>query len=168
MRALGISDLPPAMETGRVEVLLKFLRKALTAKRYLIKSQIVSSLKDKVDIATLTRACIGTSPAAPTAAVYQRITLFRSIALELNKTGSLTPDGGDESKDESKDKFWPEVDSQLAVYYQVMGPAERQVMHEVTYREDLATYGEPDNTIPLTLMQDVEGWLTTLNKAREK
>ncbi|KAJ6611048.1 hypothetical protein B0H10DRAFT_2057884 [Mycena sp. CBHHK59/15] len=168
MRALGISDLPPAMETGRVEVLLKFLSKALTAKRYLIKSQIVSSLKDKVDIATLTRACIGTSPAAPTAAVYQRIALLRSIALELNKTGSSTPDGGDESKDESKDKFWPEVDSQLAVYYQVMGPAERQVMYEVTYREDLATYGEPDNTIPLTLMQDVEGWLTTLNKAMEK
>ncbi|KAJ6631672.1 hypothetical protein B0H10DRAFT_1979731 [Mycena sp. CBHHK59/15] len=140
MRALGISDLPPAMETGRVEVLLKFLSKALTAKRYLIKSQIVSSLKDKVDIATLTRACID---------------------------GEFDPDGGDESKDESKDKFWPEVDSQLAVYYQVMGPAERQVMYEVTYREDLATYGEPDNTIPLTLMQDVEGWLTTLNKAME-
>ncbi|KAJ7939127.1 hypothetical protein B0H13DRAFT_2300865 [Mycena leptocephala] len=168
MRVLGISDLPPAMETGRVEVLLKFLSKALTGKRYHIKSQIVSSLKDKVDIATLTRACIGTSPAAPTVAVYQRIALLRSIALELNKTGSSTPDGGDESKDESKDKFWPEVDSQLAVYYQIMGPAERQVMYEATYREDLATYGEPDNTIPLTLMQDVEGWLTTLNKAMEK
>jgi hypothetical protein len=41
-------------------------------------------------------------------------------------------------------------------------------MFEATYREDLAIYGEPDNTIPLTLMQDVEGWLTTLNKAMEK
>jgi hypothetical protein len=40
MRALGISDLPPAMETGRVEVLLKFLSKALTGKRYHIKSQV--------------------------------------------------------------------------------------------------------------------------------
>ena len=43
-----------------------------------------------------------------------------------------------------------------------------QRMYEATYREDLAIYGEPDNTIPLTLMQDVEGWLTTLNKAMEK
>ncbi|KAJ7920516.1 hypothetical protein B0H13DRAFT_2319419 [Mycena leptocephala] len=157
MRALGISDLPPAMETGRVEVLIKYLSKALTAKRYHIKSQIVSSIKDKVDIATLTRACIGTSPAAPTVAVYQRIALLRSIAAESNKTGSPTPEGGDDSKDESKDKFWPEVDSQLAVYYQIMGPAERQVMYDAIYREDIATYGEPDNAIPLTLMQDVDG-----------
>lgn len=37
MRALGVSDLPPAMETGRVEVLIKVLNKALTNKRYQIK-----------------------------------------------------------------------------------------------------------------------------------
>jgi hypothetical protein len=39
MRALGISDLPPA-KTGRVEVLIKYLSKALTGKRYHIKSQV--------------------------------------------------------------------------------------------------------------------------------
>ncbi|KAJ7811520.1 hypothetical protein B0H13DRAFT_2448054 [Mycena leptocephala] len=168
MRALGISDLPLAMETGRVEVLIKFLSKALTTKRNHIKTQIVSSIKDKVDIATLTRACIGTSPAVPTAAVYLRIALIRSIVVELNKTGSTSVGAGDEPKDDSKDKFWPEVDKNIAIYYQTMNPAERQIMFEAIYREDIVSYGEPDNKIPLTLMQDVEGWLTTLNKAMEK
>ncbi|KAJ7878962.1 hypothetical protein B0H13DRAFT_2278936 [Mycena leptocephala] len=157
IHALSISDLPPAMETGRVEVLNKFLSKALTTKRNHIKTQIVSSIKDKVDIATLTRTCIGTSPAVPTAAVYQRITLIRSIVVELNKTGSSTSVGaGDEPKDDSKDK---KTNIQLT---------ERQSLFEATYREDIVSYGEPDNTIPLTLMQDIEGWLTTLNKAMEK
>jgi hypothetical protein len=45
---------------------------------------------------------------------------------------------------------------------------EPQSMFEAIYREDIVSYGEPDNKIPLTLMQDVEGWLTTLNKAMEK
>ncbi|KAJ6620124.1 hypothetical protein B0H10DRAFT_2216172 [Mycena sp. CBHHK59/15] len=169
MRALGISDLPPAMETGRVEVLMKFLGKSLTTKCYHIKHQIFSTLTgDKVDIATLTRACIGTSAAVPTAALYQRIALLCSIAFEFKRSGKSTTEGGDDAKDDSKDKFWPEVDSQLAVYHQTMCAAERRVMYEATYRDDILTHGEPDHTIPLTLMQDVEAWLTTLNKAMEK
>ncbi|KAJ7863908.1 hypothetical protein B0H13DRAFT_2281979 [Mycena leptocephala] len=144
------------------------LSKALTTKRNHIKTQIVSSIKDKVDIATLTRACIGTSPAVPTAAVYLRIALIRSIVVELNKTGSTSVGAGDEPNDDSKDKFWPEVDKNIAIYYQTMNLAERQIMFEAIYREDIVSYGKPDNKIPLTLMQDVEGWLTTLNKAMEK
>ncbi|KAJ7899601.1 hypothetical protein B0H14DRAFT_2556658 [Mycena olivaceomarginata] len=160
MRALGISDLPLTMETGRVEVLIKFLSKALTTKRNHIKTQIVSSIKDKVDIATLTRACIGTSPAVPTAAVYLRIALIRSIVVELNKTGSTSVGAGDEPKTTPRTSF-----GRRKTNIQLTEP---QSMFEAIHREDIVSYGEPDNKIPLTLMQDVEGWLTTLNKATEK
>ncbi|KAJ7030648.1 hypothetical protein C8F04DRAFT_1236456 [Mycena alexandri] len=167
MRELGVSDLPPAMETGRVDVLLKFLNKALTTKRYQIKYHLFGSLlaDEKVDIATLTRSCLGTSPAVPTAALYQRIALLRSIALEFKNSGKAT--GGDDAKDDSKDKFWPEVDSRLAAYHQ-MTPGDRQVLYEMAYREDITSHGETDKTIPITLMQNVETWLQTLNTAMEK
>ncbi|KAJ7504033.1 hypothetical protein B0H11DRAFT_2353041 [Mycena galericulata] len=165
MRALGVADMPPSMETGRCEVLMKVVGKALINKRYHIKNQIFASLTgDSVDIATLTRNCIGTSSAKATAALYQRIAFLRKIAVE-HKSVSIPE--ADAVKDDAKDKFWPAVDAQLAVY-QHLGVAQQQVMFEAAYRKDVETYGQPDNTIPLTLMQDVDAWLTTLNMAMEK
>ncbi|KAF8198374.1 hypothetical protein K438DRAFT_1933682 [Mycena galopus ATCC 62051] len=75
MRVLGISGLPPPMETGRCEVVTDCIGGALTNKRHSIKTTIFGplSVAKKVDIAKLTRACIGTSSAKPTAALYQRI-----------------------------------------------------------------------------------------------
>lgn len=40
MRMLAVADLPPAMETGRCEVLYKCIGKALTDKRCVIKTQV--------------------------------------------------------------------------------------------------------------------------------
>ncbi|KAJ6564271.1 hypothetical protein B0H19DRAFT_1140662 [Mycena capillaripes] len=172
MRMLSVADLPPSLETGRCEVLMKVINRALIAKRYHIRAQVhLTSLisPTPVDIATLTRACISNSLARPTAALYQRIAFIRSIALTHKaKTGSkaLAPDGA-EAKDDSKDQFWLAVDDQLTVY-QTLSASDRQVMFDAIYREDVQNYGPPDNTIPLTLMQDVEAWLTTLNMAMEK
>lgn len=42
MRMLGVADMPPSMETGRCELLLACLGKALTDKRYHIKFQVPS------------------------------------------------------------------------------------------------------------------------------
>ncbi|KAJ7030577.1 hypothetical protein C8F04DRAFT_1365746 [Mycena alexandri] len=167
MRELGVADLPASMETGCVDVLLKFSNKALTTKHYHIKYHLFASLigDEKVDLATLTRSCIGTSPAVPTAALYQHIALLRSIALKFKNSGKTTDI--DDAKDNSKDKFWPEVDSRLATYHQ-MTPGNRQVLYEMAYREDIATHGETDKTIPITLMQNVESWLQTLSTAMEK
>ncbi|KAJ6559656.1 hypothetical protein B0H19DRAFT_1145579 [Mycena capillaripes] len=171
MRMLNVEDLPSSLETGRCEVLMKVINRALIAKRYHIKAQIVTSLisTTRVDIAALTRACIGNSPTKPTAALYQRIAFIRSIAVDHKaKMGakSLAPDGA-EAKDDSKDRFWVAVDDELAVYH-TLSASERQVMFDAIYREDVKIHGPPDNTIPLTLMQDVEAWLTTLNMAMEK
>ncbi|KAJ6538142.1 hypothetical protein B0H19DRAFT_1181806 [Mycena capillaripes] len=169
MRMLSVADLPPSLETGRCEVLMKVINRALIAKRYHIRAQISASLisPTPVDIATLTRACISNSLARPTAALYQRIAFIVSDA-SPQKTGSkaLAPDGA-EAKDDSKDQFWLAVDDQLTVY-QTLSASDRQVMFDAIYREDVQNYGPPDNTIPLTLMQDVEAWLTTLNMAMEK
>ncbi|KAF7324218.1 hypothetical protein MSAN_02534000 [Mycena sanguinolenta] len=183
MRSLGVSDMPPAYETGRCDVLLKVLGKALTDKRYLIKTAIMESLSgSKVDIATLTRTCIGTSPAQPTAALYQRIAFLRSVAVsysEANPTKKKkpsrprppVPEGqasdqpaqpDDFEKENVKDKekddgFWKAVDDQLAVYYiDSFTSADRQRLWDTKYQADVRLYGPVDNTLPITLMADLE------------
>ncbi|KAF7375545.1 hypothetical protein MSAN_00442700 [Mycena sanguinolenta] len=178
MRSLGVSDMPPAYETGRCDVLLKVLGKALTDKRYLIKTAIMESLSgSKVDIATLTRTCIGTSPAQPTAALYQRIAFLRSVAVsysEANPTKKKKPTQPDDfEKENVKDKekddgFWKAVDDQLAVYYiDSFTSADRQRLWDTKYQADVRLYGPVDNTLPITLMADLEGWLSTVNTAME-
>ncbi|KAJ6456979.1 hypothetical protein C8R45DRAFT_1110757 [Mycena sanguinolenta] len=194
MRLLGVSDMPPSHETGRCDVLIKVLGKALTDKRYHIKNAITESLSGKkVDIATLTRTCIGTSPAQPTAALYQRIAFLRSVvvsyseanpkrkkkastprapsALAAEAPASDAPEQADSEKENTKDKddgFWKAVDDDLAVYYSDSFTAgERQILWDCKYQDDLKLYGPVDNTIPITLMTNLENWLTTLNTAME-
>jgi hypothetical protein len=158
MRALGISDLPLAMETGRVEVLIKFLSKALTTKRNHIKTQVCASMAC-IPILILVSDCFVNQRQGRYCDLDTRLYWYipgrahcrclsthrtyckhhiivnililiifqRSIVVELNKTGSTSVGAGDEPKDDSKDKFWPEVDKNIAIYYQTMNPAERQM-----------------------------------------
>ncbi|KAF7351462.1 hypothetical protein MSAN_01578300 [Mycena sanguinolenta] len=171
MRSLGVSDMPPAYETGRCDVLLKVLGKALTDKRYLIKTAIMESLSgSKVDIATLTRTCIGTSPAQPTAALYQRIAFFAQRRCQASDQPAQPDDFEKENvKDKEKDDgFWKAVDDQLAVYYiDSFTSADRQRLWDTKYQADVRLYGPVDNTLPITLMADLEGWLSTVNTAME-
>ncbi|KAJ7140291.1 hypothetical protein C8R43DRAFT_1018169 [Mycena crocata] len=157
MRMLGVLDLPPPSETGRCEVVLKCIGKALTDKRHYIKSQIFASLSPaedgvKVDIAKLTRSCISNSPVQPTVAMYQRLALIRSVATDLK-------DG---------ENFWATVDKQLNIYYQNFSPSERKTFFEMHYNTDVANHGAADKEIPITLMKDMESWLSTVDMVLEK
>ncbi|KAJ7622955.1 hypothetical protein B0H17DRAFT_1219130 [Mycena rosella] len=171
MRTLGIADLPPTMETGRCAVLAKVIGKALTDQRHHIKCQIFLTLavnlekdKEKVDIAKLTRLCIGTSSAKATAGLYQRIAFMREVAVEYKKGGgSATGKAGDDSKDD----FWPVVDAKLLVLAQVT-PEQRQLHFDMIYRDDLKKYGAVDNTIPVTPVKDLDAWLVSMNTAMSK
>ncbi|KAJ7122382.1 hypothetical protein C8R44DRAFT_876680 [Mycena epipterygia] len=164
MRMLGVTDMPPSMETGQFDLLLTCLSKALTEKRYHIKLQLFMSLiGEKVDIATLTRSCIGTSQAKATAAVYQR--LVPSVEFKATPPKDVESPA---AKSTGSDQFWAFVDARLTEYHNEFNAAERQVMFEVMYRDDLEAHGQPDSKIPLTLMHDVEAWLTTLNMAMER
>ncbi|KAJ7644881.1 hypothetical protein FB45DRAFT_300554 [Roridomyces roridus] len=169
MRAMGVKDLPPAMETGRVAVLAKVIGKALTDKRFEIKSQVVKSLEGKENpsnIAALTRACIGSATSVkPTAALYQRIAIIRSVAVKNMDAATATSKPGEDSKD----KFWPLVDQRLETWRKSLtAPGALQGMYAKTYDEDVAKYGAPDAGIAVTAMKDVESWLVTLSGAMEK
>lgn len=98
MRQLNVSDLPAPQDLGRRELVLEIIGKALTNGRHALKSEvsnsvvdnpdynipirnineIVKGLEDKKDIATLTKACIGTSKAKASAALYIRIAFIVS------------------------------------------------------------------------------------------
>ncbi|KAJ6532309.1 hypothetical protein DFH09DRAFT_1408419 [Mycena vulgaris] len=166
MRTLGVADMPPSMETGRCEVLNKCIGKALTDKRYHIKQQIFPTLvdgSDKVDIATLTRACIGTSPVKPTAGMYQRVAFMRSVALQYKlEGGSATGKPADDAKDD----FWPVVDAQLMVLG-ALSAEERQILFDMTYRDDLKIYSPVNKALPITATKDLDAWLVTINSAME-
>ncbi|KAJ7501226.1 hypothetical protein B0H11DRAFT_1908533 [Mycena galericulata] len=167
MRTLQVKDLPPAMETGRCDVVLKYIGKALTDKRFLIKKQIFVSLngKEKVDIAKLTRLCISASPARPTLPMYQRIAFLRSIAVQFKKDG-VKDTAGKPGTDDAGDSFWNAVDNKLAKYHKSYPIKEDiQLMWEKHYREDLAENGLPDASIPITEARNLDAWLKTLNDA---
>ncbi|KAJ7442084.1 hypothetical protein B0H11DRAFT_2251709 [Mycena galericulata] len=158
MRTLQVKDLPPAMETGRCDVVLKYIGKALTDKRFLIKKQIFTSLngKEKVDIAKLTRLCISASPARPTLPMYQRIAFLDGVKDTVGKPGT----------DDAGDSFWNAVDNKLAKYHKSYPIKEdRQLMWEKHYREDLTENGLPDASIPITEARNLDAWLKTLNDA---
>ncbi|KAJ6625359.1 hypothetical protein B0H10DRAFT_2212029 [Mycena sp. CBHHK59/15] len=173
MRLIGIMELPPASETGRCDVVLACISKALTEWRCHIKTQMNKTLQlmpsaaDKengttppIDIASLTRNCIGSSSAKATAALYQRMAFIRLCAVELKETP--TPIAADE-------KFWHIVDEKLALWRQAFPIKENlQLMFDKAYNDDKKTFGEPDSKIPITMMKDLESWLTTLDNGLEK
>ncbi|KAJ7133712.1 hypothetical protein C8R43DRAFT_1133250 [Mycena crocata] len=171
MRMLGVMDLPPPSETGRCEVVLKCIGKALIDRRHLIKSQIFASLaigKDgtrvNIDIAKLTRSCISASPVQPTVAMYQRIAFIRQVAADfLNKASSPTS-----AKSSAADEnFWLAVDNQLALLKN-LSALERKTLCEIHYTTDIELYGAADSEIPITLMKDMQSWLTTVDMVLEK
>ncbi|KAI0915349.1 hypothetical protein AcV5_003844 [Taiwanofungus camphoratus] len=107
MRELNVADLSPASETGWCDVIIACIGKGLTDWRCHVKNQIIKSVQEKEnarDIATLTHACIGSSKAKPTAAVYLRLAFLRHI---VHATTNESVNGKDD------DKFWVTVDKVL-------------------------------------------------------
>ncbi|KAJ7112276.1 hypothetical protein C8R44DRAFT_741965 [Mycena epipterygia] len=124
MRMLGVTDMPSSMETGRCDLLLTCLSKALTDKWYHIKLQLFMSLiGEKVDIATLTRSWIVTSQAKATAAVYQRLAFLRSLAVEFKATPPKDVESP-AAKSTGSDQFWAFVDARLTEYHNEFNAAE--------------------------------------------
>ncbi|KAJ7718671.1 hypothetical protein B0H16DRAFT_1897606 [Mycena metata] len=170
MRTVGVAQLPPTFETGRCEVLNKVLGKACIDKRCHIKTEVSKSIADsnvKVDIATLTRSCIGASPVKASAALYQRIAFIRKVAVECQEAAAALPDVAGGTKTAKEDAFWLEVDKKLALWRLTFSPSQMQIMVEKIYSEDITAYGDADAAIPITAMRDLEDWLATLNKTME-
>ncbi|KAJ6626543.1 hypothetical protein B0H10DRAFT_2429896 [Mycena sp. CBHHK59/15] len=169
MRALGISELPPTRETGRCEVVKAIVQKGLTEWRCHVKTCVFNALIDaksndldkenaKIgkDIATLTRACIGSAPTKATANLYQQIAFIRLCARESK----------DKSTGKNEDaKFWKAVDTKLALYRKVAPTEEMfRILMNKNCETDKETYGPPDSVIPITELQDMEDWLTKLHE----
>ncbi|KAJ7767827.1 hypothetical protein B0H16DRAFT_1716738 [Mycena metata] len=158
MRTVGVAQLPPTFETGRCEVLNKVLGKACIDKRCHIKTEVCKSIADsniKVDIATLTRSCIGASPVKASAALYQRIAFIRKVAAECQEAAAALPDVAGGTRTAKEDAFWLEVDKKLVF------------MMEKIYSDDVAAYGDADAAIPIAAMREMEDWLSALNKTME-
>ncbi|KAL0064674.1 hypothetical protein AAF712_008372 [Marasmius tenuissimus] len=89
MRKLGVAELPPPHETGRLAVITKSINRSFTDMRYLIKLKIGQSIYDDegsyqpTDVGTLLHGCIGTTRAPPLATALARMAFLRSIWLEL-------------------------------------------------------------------------------------
>ncbi|KAJ7044280.1 hypothetical protein C8F04DRAFT_1250223 [Mycena alexandri] len=128
MRTVGVAQLPPTFETGRCEVLNKVLGKACIDKRCHIKTEVSKSIADskvKVDIATLTRSCIGASPVKASAALYQRIAVrWLPICQEV---AAALPDVAGGTKTAKEDAFWLEVDKKLALWRLTFSPSQMQM-----------------------------------------
>ncbi|KAJ7148431.1 hypothetical protein C8R43DRAFT_1129074 [Mycena crocata] len=126
----------------------------LTQYRCHVKITIYKALDEgekATDIATLTRTCIGTLHTKPTAILYQRIAFIRSCARECKENN--TPDS----------HFWKEVDKKLSIYHKSATGAEGlQILFKDVYDKDLNRYGQADALIPITQMQHVEDWLTSM------
>ncbi|KAJ7456617.1 hypothetical protein FB451DRAFT_1511725 [Mycena latifolia] len=165
MRTCQIAELPPSKETGRCEAVKAIIISGLTQVRCHIKACVFKALKEHapggstddksvVDIATLTRSCIGNAPAKPTARLYQRVAFIRLCARECKATST------------SEAKFWKEVDSKLATYRKVAVTKEAlQILYNANYEDDKKLYGPPDAAIPTATMHDMEDWLATLQEA---
>ncbi|KAJ7292774.1 hypothetical protein C8J57DRAFT_1457161 [Mycena rebaudengoi] len=158
MRLLNTADLPPVNETGRVAMVITCINKGLTDWRCHVKSAVWATLPDVSsadkenrggqDIATLTRACIASTPAKATAILYQRIALIRECACKCV-----------EGKKNEK-KFWQQVDIELALRRKVgTAPETAQILAEATYENDKKIYGIPDAAIPLTTLVKLHAWL---------
>ncbi|KAJ6612615.1 hypothetical protein B0H10DRAFT_1952180 [Mycena sp. CBHHK59/15] len=165
MRAIGVAEIPPPSETGRCDIVIQCLSKSLTDWRCQVKTLVFKSFtvaatenekSPSRDIASLTRACIGTSSAKPTAPLYQRIAFIRHCAATSSKEKA--------GSGKNEDNFWHEVDEKLALWRKTSPVEENmQILFDNTYSTDKTLYGEPDCKIPLTLMKDLDAWLCTVN-----
>ncbi|KAJ7182594.1 hypothetical protein C8R43DRAFT_940722 [Mycena crocata] len=55
------------------------------------------------------------------------------------------------------------LDKQLNMYYKNFSPSERKTFFEMHYNTDVANHGAADKEIPITLMKDMESWLSTVD-----
>ncbi|KAF8149830.1 hypothetical protein B0H34DRAFT_678790 [Crassisporium funariophilum] len=138
-------------------MVLELIGKALTAGRYTLKSKIVKGLEGKKDIATLTEACIGSSKAKASVALYIHMAF---IQREWKKF--LVAKGTGTVKD---DTFWIQVDNELKEMRAKYNTSHKlQIAHEVIYEQDKAEYGEPVVSSDFTMLKDLNNWLITLNQ----
>ncbi|KAJ3783464.1 hypothetical protein GGU10DRAFT_377646 [Lentinula aff. detonsa] len=157
MRQLNVSSLPPASETGRCDLILELIKKGMTEAQFNLKEKITASVKDvdspSRDIATLTRACIGTSKAKATAGLFIRIAFIRWQHVQTPTHVS--------------DKFWDKVDEALAKYRtEFRTAAEMQFAFNAIFEEDKLIYGEPDLVShPQVAIRNVDQWLLCVNSA---
>ncbi|KAJ6601595.1 hypothetical protein B0H10DRAFT_2081947 [Mycena sp. CBHHK59/15] len=158
MQSLGVAELPAARETGCCVIVNKCLIKGLTEQRCHVKTVIFESLTkveaDKkngtksagIDIASLTRSCINTTPANPTAFLYQRIVFIRYCAVIFKAKPK------EEREGKSNDDFWIDVDKKLAKWRKSYPNGDDlQIIFNSKYNKDKELY-------------DMEDWLTAIDK----
>ncbi|KAE9385091.1 hypothetical protein BT96DRAFT_950089 [Gymnopus androsaceus JB14] len=157
MRQLNVNNLPPPSETGRCDVIMEIIKKGMTDARHNIKEKITSSVKNEAaahrDIAALTRACIATSKAKPTAALFVRIAFLR---WQFNQYPTCVTD-----------KFWDKVDETLVKYRTEFNTAaELQPAFEAIFHSNKEKYGQPDLVLnPSVAIRDVNEWLLKVSSA---
>ncbi|KAJ3781107.1 hypothetical protein GGU10DRAFT_379884 [Lentinula aff. detonsa] len=157
MRQLNVNNLPPSSETGRCDVILEIIKKGMTDARHNIKEKIASSVKNEGaahrDIAALTRACIATSKAKPTALLFIRIAFLR---WQFNQYPTYITD-----------RFWNKVDETLVSYRtEFKTAAELQAAFEAIFHSDKVKYGQPDLVLnPSVALRDVDEWLLKVSSA---
>ncbi|KAJ7690868.1 hypothetical protein B0H17DRAFT_1134137 [Mycena rosella] len=136
MRSQGIAELPPTKETGRCDIVKSVIVSGLTTYRHDVKATIFKAL---IPLKSGTEADSEANKDV------------RACAVEHKKNKAT--DG----------TFWKTVDTKLALYRAVANNKEGlQILFNADYNTDKKLYGEPDAAIPLTLMKDVEDWLTAL------
>ncbi|KAK7463482.1 hypothetical protein VKT23_006831 [Stygiomarasmius scandens] len=156
MRELGIQNLPDACETGRCELILEIIKKAMTDFRHHLKEKIAASIKSNQDIAALTKACIGTSKAKPTAGLFIRIAFLRWMYTTNPKA--------------TGDTFWKIVDEHLIkTRREYPTTAEQQEVFVALYEADLARFGQPDLVNhPQVSVNDIDSWILQVNAAASR
>ncbi|KAK7047086.1 hypothetical protein VNI00_006748 [Paramarasmius palmivorus] len=191
MRAMGVSDLPSAQDTGRCDMVLEIIRTQITQGRYNLKEKIALSLynkdgsekKNRWDIGTLVKKCIGESRAPAIVGTYIRFAWLRSIWLELhlsagqeqpNNEQSATPvNEQDEQNDDARPSkrprteattdFWDVVDVRLESMRQhLTAPGELQATFKNIYDNDVVLYGNPKGSVKK--VQELESWLGKLHE----
>ncbi|KAJ3992049.1 hypothetical protein F5050DRAFT_1811886 [Lentinula boryana] len=130
---------------------LNIIKKGMTDARHNIKEKIASSVKNEGaahrDIAALTRACIATSKAKPTALLFIQIAFLH---WQFNQYPTCITD-----------RFWNKVDETLVSYRtEFKMAAELQAAFKAIFHSDKVKYGQPDLVLnPSVALWDVDEWL---------
>ncbi|KAF5340847.1 hypothetical protein D9758_016605 [Tetrapyrgos nigripes] len=165
MRQLGIQDLPKAQETGRCSAVESMVIKAATEARYKLKSEVISSLTSKINIATLVNKCIQGSRAKVTLPLYMQIAWLRKTAKETRINPETPEKEGKLAKD---DAWWVDIDKKLAeMRTEYPESAMQQLFFEVVLSDDWKEYpacAEAKANTNAVSMSELEDWLVTLKK----
>ncbi|KAJ6615313.1 hypothetical protein B0H10DRAFT_2220510 [Mycena sp. CBHHK59/15] len=143
-----VTDLPPASETSRCEVVSDFIGTVLTQTRHSIKAVLLDSITKKTDIVNVTRTCISKSKAVITVGLYYRMAwLHHQLVEQMLKRPDgdiLVPATGKE-KPADKESFWVNVDTALnELHDEFPDKVDLNVVWEVFYETDMAKYTSLD------------------------